>query len=187
MTEWLKQHNIDVVTVLVTLAIVILAAIAIVMVSRLLRRWLTFLQGRLHLTNETNLAINRVTTAVLWALTVFIILNIWGVGLGGVWALLVSAVTVVGVGFLATWTMISNFTANFFLMIWRPFRFGETVEILPENLKGRVTDRNLMFTTLREDSGHVLLIPNNFFFQKIFRVGDHAAMGASTKDEAREG
>lgn len=176
ITEWLNQHNINVVTLLGTVAILILAAIAIVVLSRLLRQWLTYLQGRLHLTDETNLIIGRVTSAVLWTLTVFIILNVWGVGLGGVWAVLVSVITVVGVGFLATWTMISNFTANFFLVLWRPFRFGETVEILPENLKGRVTDRNLMFTTLREESGNVLLIPNNLFFQKIFRVGDHAAV-----------
>jgi small-conductance mechanosensitive channel len=45
-------------------------------------------------------------------------------------------------------------------------------EILPENLKGRVTKINLMFTTLREDSGNELQVPNNFFFQKMFRVGD---------------
>jgi small-conductance mechanosensitive channel len=45
--------------------------------------------------------------------------------------------------------------------------------MLPENLKGRVMDRNLMFTTLSEESGSVLQIPNNLFFQKIFRVSDN--------------
>jgi small-conductance mechanosensitive channel len=66
--------------------------------------------------------------------------------------------------------MTSNLTASFFLVLWRPFHVGQTVEILPENLKGRVMDRNLMFTTLSEDSGSVLQIPNSLFFQKIFRV-----------------
>lgn len=132
ITEWLNQHNINVVTLLGTVAILILAAIAIVVLSRLLRQWLTYLQGRLHLTDETNLIIGRVTSAVLWTLTVFIILNVWGVGLGGVWAVLVSVITVVGVGFLATWTMISNFTANFFLVLWRPFRFGRPSKFSPK-------------------------------------------------------
>ena len=104
--------------------------------------------------------------AVLWIFTAFAVLNVWGVGLGGVWAVLVSAITVIGVGFLATWAMISNFTASFFLVLWRPFQFGQTVEILPENLKGQVTDRNLMFTTLREESGTVLQIPNNLFSER---------------------
>jgi small-conductance mechanosensitive channel len=124
----------------------------------------------------------KASIAVLWSLTASIILNTWGVALSGIWAFLVSAITIIGVGFLATWAMISNFTANFFLIFWRPFQFGQTVEILPENLKGRVTDRNLMFTTLLEESGSELIIPNNFFFQKMFRVGDPG--GAATVDPA---
>jgi small-conductance mechanosensitive channel len=180
---WLDQHHINALTVVDTIAVLVLASIIILVLSRLLRRWLTYLQTRLHVTDETNLIISRSVTVVLWILTVFMILNLWGVGLGGVWALLVSVVTVIGVGFLATWTMISNFTANFFLMLWRPFHFGETVEILPENLKGRVTYRNLMFTTLREESGNVLWIPNNLFFQKIFRVGGHAAVATAKLPE----
>ncbi|WP_084810570.1 mechanosensitive ion channel family protein [Bradyrhizobium sp. NAS80.1] len=176
VAEWLDHHNINVVTVVGTVAILIVAAIVILVLERLLRRWLSYLQSHLHLTDETNLTISRIVVAGLWILTAFAVLNIWGVGLGGVWTVLVSAITVIGVGFLATWAMISNFTASFFLALWRPFHFGQTVEILPENLKGQVTDRNLMFTTLREESGTVLQIPNNLFFQKIFRVSGHAVI-----------
>jgi small-conductance mechanosensitive channel len=82
----------------------------------------------------------------------------------------VSAAAIIGVGFLAVWTMISNITASFFITIWRPFHPGHTVELLPENLKGRVIDRNMMFTVMREESGALLQIPNNLFFQKMFRV-----------------
>jgi small-conductance mechanosensitive channel len=78
----------------------------------------------------------------------------------------------------------SNFTASFFLVLWGPFHVGQTVEILPENLKGRVVDRNLMFTTLSEDSGSVLQIPNSLFFQKIFRVsGDQKTSLTLHKDD----
>jgi hypothetical protein len=40
--------------------------------------------------------------------------------------------TVIGVGFLATWTMVSNVTASVFIGIWKPFHLDDTVEILPE-------------------------------------------------------
>jgi hypothetical protein len=83
---------------------------------------------------------------------------------------LVSAATVIGVGFLATWTMISNITASFFIAFWRPFHLGDDIEILPESHKGRVIDSNLMFVVARESSGAVIQIPNNLFFQKMFRV-----------------
>ena len=100
-----------------------------------------------------------------------ITLSLWGVSVGGLWTFLVSVITLIGVGFLATWTMVSNLTANFFLTVWRPFHIGEPVTLLPEQLMGRVVDRNLMFTMLREPDGATLMIPNNLFFQKAFRVG----------------
>jgi small-conductance mechanosensitive channel len=168
--EWLNQHNINAVKTIGTVATILLASIVIPRLSRSLKQSLIHLQSRLNLSDKTNFTINRVIIAVLWTLTVFIVLDVWGVGLGGVWALLVGTITIIGVGFIATWAMTSNLTASFFLVLWRPFHVGQTVEILPENLKGRVVDRNLMFTTLSEDSGSVLQIPNSLFFQKIFRV-----------------
>ena len=168
--EWLNQHNINAVKAIGTVAILLLALIVIPRLSRSVKQWLNHLQSRLNVTDKTNSIINRVIIAVLWTLTVVIVLDIWGIGLGGAWAVLVGAVTIIGVGFIATWAMTSNFTASFFLVLWRPFHVGQTVKILPENLRGRVVDRNLMFTTLSEDSGSVLQIPNSLFFQKIFRV-----------------
>ena len=183
--EWLNQHNINAVNAISTVVILLLASIVIPILSRLLNQWLTYLQSPLNFTDKTNSIINRVIIAVLWALIVFIILDVWGIGLAGVWAVLVSAITIIGVGFIATWAMTSNFTASFFLALWRPFHVGQTVEVLPENLKGRVVGRNLMFTTLSEESGSVLQIPNSLFFQKMFRVGsDLPAATANPREHA---
>ena len=185
--EWLNQHNINVVNAIGTVAILLFASIIILILSRSLNQWLINFQGRLNLTDETSFIIYRIIIAVLWALTVFIILDVWGIGLGGVWAVVVSAITLVGVGFIATWAIISNFTASFFLVLWRPFHVGQIVEMLPENLKGRVIDRNLMFTTLNEDSGSVLQIPNNLFFQKIFRVSGNVPVATVNVHEHSDG
>ena len=183
--EWLNQHNINAVNAISTVVILLLASIVIPILSRLLNQWLTYLQSPLNFTDKTNSIINRVIIAVLWALIVFINLDVWGIGLAGVWAVLVSAITIIGVGFIATWAMTSNFTASFFLALWRPFHVGQTVEVLPENLKGRVVGRNLMFTTLSEESGSVLQIPNSLFFQKMFRVGsDLPAATANPREHA---
>ena len=96
-----------------------------------------------------------------------LILSLWGLSVSGLWTLLLSAATVIGVGFLAVWAIISNATASLFITVWRPFQSGDTVELLPENFKGRVVGRNLMFTVLRVENGARLHVPNNLFFQKI--------------------
>jgi small-conductance mechanosensitive channel len=171
---WLDLHHISIGAILATITVVAGASIVIFLLNRLLRHWLIGIGPQLHLAYETVLIATRVLNSTLWVITALLLLDIWGVGIGGLWTLLVSITTVIGVGFLATWTMVSNFTASFFLALWRPFHLGQTVEVIPENLKGRVIDRNLMFTTLREDSGSIIEIPNNLFFQKMFRVIDNS-------------
>jgi len=153
-----------------TVVLVIGASLVILVLRRLVRTWLERVLPRLHMPYDIALTVTRVLTFVLWTIVLMLALDFWGVALGGVWTLLVSAATAIGVGFLATWAMISNVTASLFITIWRPFRLGDTVEIVPENLKGRVIDSNMMFVAVREDSGAIIRIPNNLFFQKMFRV-----------------
>jgi hypothetical protein len=39
---------------------------------------------------------------------------------------------VIGVGFLATWTMVSNVTASVFIAIRKPFHLGDTGRFFPK-------------------------------------------------------
>ena len=172
LLAWFDQANISVPLLLATVALIIFALIAILALNRLMRGWLRSAEARVHLSYETALTVTRVVSGGLWLVTALLVLNVWGGSVSGVWTLLASAIAVVGVGFLAVWTMVSNVTASFFISLWRPFRLGQTVEILPEALKGRVIDRNLMFTVLRDEEGNLLQVPNNLFFQKMFRVSD---------------
>src|SRR5215211_3255836 len=145
IVQWLDRHDVTATTLLITVVLLIAAAIVIFLLKRLLQNWLRGVEARLGLPYEAVLTVTRIASGALWVITVLLVLEIWGIGVGGLWTLLVSAATLVGVGFLATWTMVSNITASLFIMIWRPFRLGDRVEILPENLKGRVVDRDLMF------------------------------------------
>lgn len=167
---WLDRHHVSVVAMLATVAVVVGALVISHLLKRPLRESLRQLAPRLRLPYETVLTATRLLVGALWLIAAMLVLEIWGVNVGGLWTILVSAATIVGVGFLATWTMISNITASFFIAFWRPFRLGDTIEILPENLSGRVIDTNLMFVVVREKGGAVIQIPNNLFFQKMFRV-----------------
>jgi|SRR5690242_4950216 small-conductance mechanosensitive channel len=118
---------------------------------------------------EANLAITRAVRIVVLAFAIIVILNFWGLGLGGIWSGLLGLLAGIGVALLATWALVSNMTCAVFLSIWRPYRLGDTFEILPEGAKGRAVDRNLMFTVLRQDDGGIVSIPNNLIFQRIVR------------------
>src|SRR6266568_4079714 len=167
---WLSSYGPRIEIALETVAIVIVAFIAAVSVSRMLRRSLVERYRHRRIPYDTVLLLTRGATALVCVGACILALDLWGFSVTGLWAFLVSISTVIGVGFLATWTMISNVTANLLLAVLRPFRLGDTVEIVPENVKGQVVDRNMMFTALRERPGTILHVPNNLFFQKLFRV-----------------
>ena len=170
LAAWLDRHNVSVMAVLATVGLVVGAFVLSYVVKRPLRDSQRQLAARLRLPYETVLTATRLLIGALWIVVAMLVLEIWGISVGGLWTLLVSAATIIGVGFLATWTMVSNITASFFIALWRPFRLGDSIEILPENLKGRVIDSNLMFVAVRENGGAIIQIPNNLFFQKMFRV-----------------
>jgi small-conductance mechanosensitive channel len=176
LAVWLDRHNISVMAVLATLGLMVGAFALSYLLRRALQDSLRQLASRLRLPYETVLTTTRLLIGALWIVVAMLVLEIWGISVGGLWTLLVSAATIVGVGFLATWTMVSNITASFFIALWRPFHLGDDIEIVPENLRGRVIDSNLMFVVVRENGGAVIQIPNNLFFQKMFRV-----IGSSNK------
>jgi small-conductance mechanosensitive channel len=166
----LERSGIKLPTVLSTVGLLLAAFVVISLLRRVSHQVIWRADRGHYLPYESLLTITRMVTGGLWLITLLLVLNFWGVSVSGVWTLLISAAAVIGVSFLAVWTIVSNITASFFITVWRPFHLGQTVEILPEHLKGRVIDRNMMFTVLRDDGGNVLQVPNNLFFQKMFRV-----------------
>jgi len=178
LSAWLSSYGPHIEVALETGAIVILAFVASVSVSRMLRRSLIERYRHRRIPYETVLLLTRGATALVWIGACILALDLWGFSVTGLWAFLVSISAVIGVGFIATWTMISNVTANLLIAVLRPFRLGDTVEIIPENVKGQVVDRNIMFTALRERPGTTLHVPNNLFFQKLFRVTEQDAQNS---------
>ncbi len=79
--------------------------------------------------------------------------------LGGLLALL-------GIGFVAVWSIRSNVLCTLLLLTVRPFRVGDELELPPDPLRGRVVDLNLFFTTLQAPDGRMIQLPNNLFFQR---------------------
>jgi len=187
IAAWLDRQHVSMVAMLATIGVVIGAFVLSYLLKRPLRDRLRQLASRLRLPYEAVLTTTRFLIGALWIVAAMLVLEIWGISVGGLWTVLVSAATIVGVGFLATWTMVSNITASFFIAFWRPFRLGDTIEMLPENLSGRVIDINLMFIVVRENSGAVIQIPNNLFFQKMFRVSGNSNKTMFEEYESRAG
>jgi small-conductance mechanosensitive channel len=111
----------------------------------------------------------RVLRFAVLILAIYLILESWGFELKTVLAILGTVLGMVAIGFVAVWSLLSNLMCAFILATFRPFRVGDIIEIPSEGVQGKVTDLTLLFTTLQTDDGDDFQVPNNTFFQKIYR------------------
>lgn len=114
----------------------------------------------------------------VWVVLAMLILQQIGVSIGNVWTMLSAVVAMIAIGFVAVWSVLSNLLCTVMLIIFRPFRIGDEIEVIDPamtaGISGRVRNINLMFTTLMDtmadaDVPVMLQVPNNLLFQKIIR------------------
>lgn len=100
-----------------------------------------------------------------------------GIDLQGLWSTVVAALSLVAIGFVAMWSILSHMLASILIVVFRPFEVGDRIEIVGDDpVLGEVMDLNPVYTTLRAEDGATLQVPNNLFFQKAVKRHVRAAL-----------
>lgn len=153
----------------------VIAAVAILIFFGL-RRLFQYLLKRANLPVFTFRPIRLMLRYAVLIVAGAMILNVWGIKTDVVLTVLGTVMGLVAIGFVAVWSVLSNFLCTFVLILFKPFSIGDDLEIPADSVSGKVVDLTLIFTTLRNPGGEYIQIPNNMFFQKIFkrRIGREA-------------
>lgn len=145
---------------------VILIIVGCFLLNLIIGRALLLLARRTHLSESDVMPVKQILRWLVRVAGCVLILNVFGFELGGVWAVASTILGLVAIGFVAVWSLISHTTATFLLLFLRPFQVGDDIEFPGEQVRGRVIDLNLFFTTLIDHRGRLQQVPNNLFFQK---------------------
>lgn len=113
-----------------------------------------------YLTKTANIA--------LFAVTVFVICLILGLGYGEVSLFLSSAFAVIGVAMFAQWSILSNITASMVIFFGFPYRVGDRIKVTDADfdLSGVVEEISLFHVLIRSKEGNLISYPNNLILQK---------------------
>ncbi|HKJ07109.1 MAG TPA: mechanosensitive ion channel domain-containing protein, partial [Flavobacteriaceae bacterium] len=103
-----------------------------------------------------------------YLLALFIFIIILGVELKQFAIFVSSILAVLGVGFFAQWSLLSNLTASFILFFYHPIRIGDNIRILDKDyeLQGKVKDIRGFYMLLKTNDGKLITIPNSVLLQK---------------------
>ncbi len=147
------------------LAIVIGAIVLRIVLGRLLH----LLADRTSMTREMITPVVRLMRAFITITAIVLILGVFGFNLGGLWAMLATVLGLVAIGFVAVWSLLSNTSSTLLILLLRPFQIGDDIELAGDPVKGRVIDLNFFYTTLLDEDGRLVQVPNNQFFQKTLK------------------
>ena len=171
MQEWLG--------VIVPLGQVVLIILAAWLLRLAARRIGDRVWARYEAPPELVVGSRRVVTFLISAAAVLLVLQRLGVSGTVLWTAFTGFAAVAAVAFFAAWSVLSNIFCTMLILATRPFRLHDHIEILESGdkpgLGGRVTDINLVYTTLQEvddagkPRGSVLRVPNSLFFQRSVR------------------
>lgn len=143
------------------------------LLRRLLRGVARRLCGRYQFSEQMMAVPLRVAGALVNVIALLAILQLLGVSGTLLWTAFTGFAAVGAVAFFAAWSVLSNLFCTLLIVVMRPFRLHDHIELLENGdkpgLKGEVVDINMVYTRLLEADGASLQIPNVLFFQRITR------------------
>ena len=156
---------------------VLLVLLAAWLLNALLRRALRRLCEGYELPAAFLIGTRRLLAIVLYATAFLVGLNLLGVSGAAVWSMLTGFIAVGAVAFFAAWSVLSNIFCTLLILVTRPFRLNDHIELVESGdkrgLRGQVVDIHVIYTTLEEihpdGSRSVLHVPNSYFFQRSIR------------------
>lgn len=118
--------------------------------------------------NATRTAfINRCFNIIYFGFLFATYLIVSGIGYGNFSIFISSVFTVIGVGFIAQWSILSNITASFLIFFVFPYRIGDSIIVADgDGIEGKILDIKMFHTLIRHPEGNVITYPNSLLLQK---------------------
>ena len=154
----------------------IIATVVSIIVFFILKRFTDSLVTRIGTKAEFPKArtqlVKKYIDVLLGALLFLVLVSIWGVKPDQIFLFISSILTVVGVGFFAQWSILSNVTAGVILFSSFPFKIGDRIRIMDKDfpIEAEIKDISSFYTLLKTDSGENISVPNNLLLQKAIEI-----------------
>ncbi len=123
---------------------------------------------KFHLGLERRRITTKVVNLLLLLVGAISIMGIWGLDQKELFVFLTSTLTVLGVGFFATWSILSNITSGLLLYFNHPLHIGDHIKIMDKEypVEGTLKDISMFFMHIETIEGETVTIPNSVVTQK---------------------
>jgi len=177
LTTYLPDWTRDWLEVIVPGLQIFLILLVAGLLQYLLRRVVNRVSQRYQLPIELTRPLKGLLRWTIMLAALMLVLERVGASATLLWTAFTGFATVGAVAFFAAWSVLSNLFCAFLIFTVRPFRLGDSIELLDvaekPGARGRVIDINMLYTSLEESDsptpGTLLQIPNALIFQRVLR------------------
>ncbi|MBL7939667.1 MAG: mechanosensitive ion channel [Flavobacteriales bacterium] len=123
--------------------------------------------------------VGRIVDLLLILVAGVVFTAIWGVKQSELLIFATSVITVLGIGFFAEMSILSNITAFLVLFFQHPVKVGDRIMINDgtADIEGELVDLTYFFAHIRKDSGSTVTIPNAVLLKSPFTITPSGSPG----------
>jgi small-conductance mechanosensitive channel len=98
--------------------------------------------------------------------------GIWNIDRSQLMVFITSTITLVGVGFIAQWSILANVTSSLILFFNHPMKLGQEIQILDKeyDINGTLIDISFFFLYIKTEVGEIITIPNSVVLNKVIKI-----------------
>ncbi len=160
--------------------IVIAVLIAMHIVTR---RGINNMLKKFHFPLQRRKLTLRMINILLTIIAIVFISAIWGVKQADVVVFISSIMAILGIAFVAQWSLLSNITAGLILFFNHPLKIGDNIKIIEKDfiIEGIVNDITFFFIHIKTASKEKITISNTVILQKTISIVPSNDEGNSKK------
>ncbi|CAI2312440.1 mechanosensitive ion channel family protein [Vibrio parahaemolyticus] len=192
MNDWIQLEQVSQYFTTGSLGYKVLMGIFVLIAYRILKRIVN--RAILNLATSKGVKkarlsfIQRCFNVALLFLTASVFAIITGIGYGDVSLFLSSIFAVLGVAFIAQWSILSNITASFLIFFVFPYRVGDRIKVVDkdEDISGEIQEIRMFHVLIKHDNGNLITYPNNLMLQKaVLKLAKEKAKPEEPKTTSR--
>ncbi|MCG6450386.1 mechanosensitive ion channel family protein [Vibrio parahaemolyticus] len=192
MNDWIQLEQVSQYFTTGSLGYKVLMGIFVLIAYRILKRIVN--RAILNLATSKGVKkarlsfIQRCFNVALLFLTASVFAIITGIGYGDVSLFLSSIFAVLGVAFIAQWSILSNITASFLIFFVFPYRVGDRIKVVDkdEDISGEIQEISMCHVLIKHDNGNLITYPNNQILQKaVLKLAKEKAKPEEPKTTSR--
>jgi len=161
----MEIHFIKIIETAIVLAVFIVMHIAT-------RRGINGMLKKIHFTLQRRKLTLRMINLLLTITAIVFISAIWGVKQTDIVVFISSVMAILGIAFVAQWSLLSNITAGLILFFNHPLKIGDHIKVIEKDflIEGIVNDITFFFIHIKTENKEKITISNTVILQKTISI-----------------